>query len=69
MRASGGAKEAKDIALAAARSFRAQLRKDLDEIERTAEEEWPALRERIEHDLDEGRPAEVPRSFEKSYAI
>lgn len=69
MRATGGAREAKDVALAAARAFRTSLKNDLDAIERTAEEDWPAMRERIEHDLDEGRPAEVPRSFEKSYAI
>jgi hypothetical protein len=69
MRASGDARNAKDVAVTAARGFRVQLKKDLDDIERTDEDEWPALRERIEHDLDEGRPPQVPRSFEKSFAI
>jgi hypothetical protein len=53
----------------AARSFKALLQKDLDEIEHTGEDAWPKLKERIDHDLENERPSSVPRSFDKSYGI
>lgn len=69
MRATGGAREAKSAAVAAAKRFRQRLEKDLDEIERTGEDDWPALRDRIDRDLEEERPVAVPRAYEKSFAI
>lgn len=68
-RATGTAKDNKARDISAARGWRARLKQDLDDIERTSEEAWPDVKDRIEHDLEDERPAAVPRSLDKSYAI
>jgi hypothetical protein len=68
-RATGTAKSSKERDISAARGWRARLKQDLDEIERVGESDWPDVKDRIEHDLEDERPAAVPRSLDKSYAI
>lgn len=68
-RATGTAKDNKERDISAARGWRARLKQDLDEIERVGEAEWPDVKERIDHDIEDERPAAVPRSLDKSYAI
>lgn len=50
--------------LLAARTWRARLKQDLEALERTGEEEWQALRAKIERDLDDDRPPAIPRSYD-----
>lgn len=69
VRATGTAKDNKARDISAARGWRARLKQDLDEIERVGESEWPDVKDRIDHDLEDERPAAVPRSLDKSYAI
>jgi small-conductance mechanosensitive channel len=69
VRATGTAKNSKERDISAARGWRARLKHDLDEIERVGESEWPDVKDRIDHDLEDERPAAVPRSLDKSYAI
>jgi hypothetical protein len=68
-RATGTTKDGKERDISAARGWRARLKHDLDEIERVGEAEWPDMKDRIDHDLEDERPAAVPRSLDKSYAI
>jgi TolA-binding protein len=68
-RATGTAKDNKERDISAARGWRARLKHDLDELERVGETEWPDVKDRIEHDLEDERPTSVPRSLDKSYAI
>jgi TolA-binding protein len=68
-RATGTAKDNKERDISAARGWRARLKHDLDEIERVGETEWPEVKDRIDHDLEDERPTAVPRSLDKSYAI
>lgn len=68
-RATGTAKDSKERDISAARGWRARLKQDLDELERVGESDWPDVKERIDHDLEDERPAAVPRSLDKSYAI
>lgn len=69
VRATGTAKDNKERDISAARGWRARLKHDLDELERVGESEWPDVKDRIDHDLEDERPAAVPRSLDKSYAI
>ena len=68
-RATGTAKDNKERDISAARGWRARLKHDLDELERVGESEWPDVKDRIDHDLEDERPTAVPRSLDKSYAI
>ena len=68
-RVSGAAKEKKERDLSTARTFRARLRDELDELERVDDGEWTRLRERIDHDLEDGWPPSLSRYSEKSLAI
>lgn len=68
-RATGDAKGDKERSVSAARGWRARLKHDLDELDRVGESEWPEVKERIERDLEDERPASVPRSFDKSFNI
>lgn len=62
-------KLAKEKDLSATRTFRARLGAELDELDRIEDTDWLPLRERIEHDLDEGWPAAVMRLSEKGIEI
>ncbi len=53
----------------AARAWRARLKQDLDALERTPVRGWPALRDKIERDLEHGTPPSVPRSYDRAVAI
>jgi hypothetical protein len=68
-RATGSAKDTKARDISAARGWRARLKHDLEQLERVGEHEWPEVKDRIERDLEDERPAAVPRSLDKSYAI
>jgi small-conductance mechanosensitive channel len=68
-RATGTAKNGKERDISAARGWRARLKQDLDELERVGESDWPDVKDRIDHDLEDERPTVVPRSLDKSYAI
>jgi membrane-associated HD superfamily phosphohydrolase len=68
-RATGNAKDTKERDISAARGWRARLKHDLEDLERIDEEAWPEVKDRIDHDLEDERPAAVPKSLEKSYAI
>lgn len=68
-RATGDAKDEKGRSVSAARGWRARLKHDLEELDRVGESEWPEVKDRIDHDLEDERPACVPRSFDKSFAI
>jgi len=68
-RATGTARGSKERDLSEARAWRNRLKHDFDDIERVGEDEWPEVRDRIEHDIEDERPASVPRGFDKSYAI
>jgi hypothetical protein len=68
-RATGTAKDNKERDISAARGWRARLKHDLDELERVGESDWPDVKDRIDHDLEDERPTAVPRSLDKSYAI
>lgn len=69
VRATGTTKDNKARDISAARGWRARLKHDLDEIERVGETEWPDVKDRIDRDLEDERPAAVPRSLDRSYAI
>lgn len=68
-RATGTTKDNKERDISAARGWRARLKHDLEQLERVGESEWPEVKDRIERDLEDERPAAVPRSLDKSYAI
>lgn len=68
-RAAGAAKDGKARDISAARGWRARLKHDLDQLDRVGEEQWPEVRERIDHDLEDERPASVPKGLEKSLTI
>lgn len=68
-RATGVAKNTKERDISAARGWRARLKHDLEELDRTGESEWPEVKDRIDRDLEDERPAAVPRSLDRSYAI
>lgn len=68
-RATGTAKDNKARDISAARGWRARLKHDLEELDRVGESEWPDVKDRIDHDLEDERPTSVPRSLDKSYAI
>lgn len=68
-RATADAKDEKERSVSAARGWRARLKHDLEELDRVGESEWPEVKERIERDLEDERPACVPRSFDKSFTI
>lgn len=62
------ARKARD--LAAASTFRERLEAALDTLEEPADEaSWEETRRRIERDVEDDRPAAVPRTYETSYAI
>ena len=68
--AEGTERREKERDAASAREWRERLHLDLQALERRpAGAEWSALKQRIERDLDEDRPASIPRSYEKSYGI
>jgi hypothetical protein len=68
-RATGTTKDNKQRDISAARGWRARLKHDLDELERVDETQWPEMKGRIDHDLEDERPSAVSRSLDKSYAI
>ena len=68
-RATGTTKDTKERDISSARGWRARLKQDLDEVDRVDEDMWPGVKDRIDRDLEDERPASVPRSLEKSYAI
>lgn len=68
-RATGTTKDNKQRDISAARGWRSRLKHDLDDLERVGESDWPDVKDRIDHDLEDERPAAVPRSLDKSYAI
>jgi hypothetical protein len=61
--------EQREVDIAAARAWRTRLKQDLDALERSAGRTWPALRQKIEHDLDSPRPASLPRAYDSACAI
>ena len=66
----GNARAVTDRDLDAARTWRQRLQQDLEFIDRPPPGmDWPALKTRIQHDLDENRPPSMPRIFEKPYGI
>jgi UPF0755 protein len=68
--ATGEVRAEKEADVASAREWRDRLSRDLDAIDHPpAGTEWPAIKTRIERNLDEDRPLSIPRSFEKSYGI
>jgi hypothetical protein len=68
-RATRATKDNRERDVSAARGWRARLKLDLERLERIGESEWPDVKERIDRDLEDERPASVPRSLDKSYAI
>jgi hypothetical protein len=58
-----------EIDLAAAREWRTRLKQNLEALERTGKVAWPALKEKIQRDLDEDRPEHVPLSYDEAYEI
>lgn len=68
-RATGDAKGDKERSVSAARGWRARLKHDLDQLERIGEDEWPEVKDRIDGDLEDERPACIPRSFDSSFTI
>jgi hypothetical protein len=68
-RATGTAKDNKERDVSAARGWRLRLKHDLDELDHVGESDWPDVKERIDRDLEDERPASVPRSLDRSYAI
>lgn len=68
-RATGDSKGDKERSVSAARGWRARLKQDLEELERVGENDWPEVKDRIDRDLEDERPACVPRSFDKSFSI
>jgi hypothetical protein len=66
----GDVRAEKERDVAAAREWRERLRQDLDVVEHPPPgSDWSAVKMRIERDLEENRPASMPRSYEKSYGI
>lgn len=59
----------KEHALLTARRWRDQLERDLAELERVDEQGWPETRDRIDRDVEDDRPASVPRWLDRSIAI
>jgi hypothetical protein len=60
----------KERDVVAARAWRARLQQDFEALEHPPPgTSWPALKARIERDLDEDRPPSIPHSYEKSYGI
>ncbi len=66
----GSVRAEKQRDVVTAREWRDRLKQDLDAVEHPPPgSDWSAVKMRIERDLDEDRPASMPRSYEKSYGI
>jgi hypothetical protein len=68
--ADGNERLEKERDVAAAREWRERLAQDLAALDHPSPgTDWSALKQRIEHDLDENRPPSILHSYEKSYGI
>ncbi|MEA2752782.1 MAG: hypothetical protein QOI41_6925 [Myxococcales bacterium] len=66
----GKARTEKEQDIEMGRAWRQRLQEDLDAIDRPPPGvDWPALKARIERDLNQDRPPSMPRFFEKPYGI
>ncbi len=66
----GRPKSEKERDLETAGSWRQRLQGDLEALDPAAPAlAWPALKARIERDLDVDRPPSMPRLYEKAYGI
>ena len=66
----GALRAEKDAEITAGRQWEARLRDDLDLVDHLPPEtDWSALKQKVDRDLDENRPAATPRWYEKAYGI
>jgi ABC-type enterochelin transport system substrate-binding protein len=66
----GGPKSEKERDTETARAWQQRLRGDLEALDPAVPvPDWPALKARIERDLDVDRPPSMPRLYEKAYGI
>jgi hypothetical protein len=66
----GSPRSDKERDIETARAWRQRLQGDLDALDPALPAlDWPALKTRIERDLDVDRPPSMPRLYEKAYGI